>query len=149
MNQHTRREHGGEVQNQCAYCTLVFNNQCNFHQHLKNAHGLLVWNRGQSKNQAVPVQPENLGALEIYEIKGNDHTDVLSFMNSSRYHINEIIRKKSLEGLQKVQLSLSITLTERVNEEEKHVIFTLTLKYKLCTRMVSPKVSSLTPCSIL
>ena len=41
MNQHTRREHGGEVQNQCAYCTLVFNNQSNFHQHLKNAHGLL------------------------------------------------------------------------------------------------------------
>ena len=121
MNQHTRREHGGEVQKQCAYCTLVFNNQSNFHQHLKNAHGLPVWNRGQSNNQAVPVQSAIRGALEIYEIEGNDHTDVLSFMNSSRYHINELIRQKTLEGPQKVQLSLSITLTKGINEEEKHV----------------------------
>ena len=121
MNQHTRREHGGEVQNQFAYCTLVFNNQSNFHQHLKTAHRLPVWNRGQSNNQAVPVQLAIRGALEIYEIEGNDHTDVLSFMNSSRYHINELIRQKTLEGPQKVQLSLSITLTKGINEEEKHV----------------------------
>ena len=120
MNQHTRREHDGEVQNQCAYCTLVFNNQSNFHQHLKNAHGSPVWNRGQSNNQAVPVQSLIRGALEIYEIEGNDHTDVLSFMNSSRYHINELIRQKTLEVPQKDQLSLSITLTKRINDE-KHV----------------------------
>ena len=80
-----------------------------------------VWNRGQSNNQAVPVQSAIRGALEIYEIEGNDHTDVLSFMNSSRYHINELIRQKTLEGPQKVQLSLSITLTKGINEEEKHV----------------------------
>ena len=42
-------------------------------------------------------------------------------MNSSRYHINELIRQKTLEGPQKVQLSLSITLTKGINEEEKHV----------------------------
>ena len=121
MNQHTRRERGGELQNQCAYCTVVFNNQSNFHKHLKNAHGLPVWNRGQSNNQAVPVQSAIRGALEIYEIEGNDHTDVLSFMNSSMYHINELLRQKTLEGPQKVQLSLSITLTKGINEEEKHV----------------------------
>ena len=121
MKQHNRREHGGELQNQCAYCALVFNNQSNFHQHLNNAHRLPVWNRGQSNNQAVPAQPAILGVLEIYETEGNDHTDVLSFMSSSRYHINELIRQKTLEGPQKVQLCLSITLTKGVNEEEKHV----------------------------
>ena len=98
-------------------------NQSNIHQHLKNAHGLPVWNRGQSNNQAVPLQSAIRGALEIYEIEGNDHTDVLSFMNSSRYHINELIRQKTLEGPQKVQLSLSITLTKGINEEEKHLTF--------------------------
>ena len=123
INQHTRREHGGEVQKQCAYCTLVFNNQSNFHQHLKNAHGLPAWNRGQSNNQAVPVQSAIRGDLEIYQIEGNGHTDVLPFMNSSRYHINELIRQKTLEGPQKVQLFLSITLTKGVNEQEKHVTF--------------------------
>ena len=121
MNQHTRREHGGEVQNHCAYCTLVFNNQSNFNQHLENAHGLPFWNRGQSNSQAVPVQSAIRGALEIYETEGNDHTDVLSFRNSSRYHINELIRQKTLEGPQKVQLSLSIKLNKGVNEEEKLV----------------------------
>ena len=121
MNQHSRWEHGGEVQNQCAYCPLVFNNQSNFHQHLKNVHGLPVWNRGQGNNQAVPVNSAIRGALEIYEIEGNDHTDVLSFMNSTRYHLNELIRQKTLEGPQKVQLCLIITLTKGVNEEEKHV----------------------------
>ena len=120
MNQHSRREHGGEVQNQCAYCPLVFNNQSNFHQHLKNIHGLPVWNQGHDNNQAVPVQSAIRGALEIYEIEGNDHTDVSSFMNLSRYHITELIRQKTLEDPQKVQLSLSITLTKGVTEEEKH-----------------------------
>ena len=121
MHQHTQREHGGEVQNQCAYCTLVFNNKSNFHQHLKNAHGSPVWNRGQSNKQAVPVQSAIRGALEIYEIDGNDHTDVLFFMNSSRYRINEFISQKTLEGLQKFHLCLSNTLSKRVNEEEKHI----------------------------
>ena len=119
MNQYTRRKHGGEFQNQFAYCTLVFINQSNFHQHLKTAHGLPFWNRGQSNNQAVPVQSAIRGALEIYEIEGNDHTDVWSFMNSSRYHIDVLIRQKTLESPQKVQLSLSITLTKGIDEERK------------------------------
>ena len=94
MNHHNQREDGGEVQNQCAYCTLVFNNQSKFHQHLKNAHGLLVWNLGRSSNIEVPAQSENRGALEIYEVEYNDHDDVLYFMNLSRYHINERIMSK-------------------------------------------------------
>ena len=42
-------------------------------------------------------------------------------MNSSRYHNNELIRQKTLEVPQKVQFSLSITLTKGINEEEEHV----------------------------
>ena len=133
MNQHIRLEHGGEIQNQRAYCTLVFNNQSNFHQHLKNAHGLPVWNRGQGNSQAVTVQSAIRGALEIHQIESKDQTDDMSFMNSSRYHINELIRQKTPEGPQKVQISLSITLTKGNNEEEKHVlIYAITEIQNVC-----------------
>ena len=100
--------------------TEVFNNRSSLHQHLKTVHGLCLepWSKF---DQATPVHSAVRGALEVYEMEGNGLNDVLSFVHSTRYQIKELKPQKTIKIPQKVDLSLSISLTKGVYEYANYI----------------------------
>ena len=66
MTGHCRSRHGGKtVENVCIYCNHCFMSKDNFAQHMRNRHGLPVWDTNEateieSPNQAGPSRSRKI-----------------------------------------------------------------------------------------
>ena len=119
----------------------------NFAQHMRNRHGLPVWDTNEatepeSPNQAgpsrgrmferapprqrdswpKPVHSAFNGGVEIYNIKPTLEIDLLAYLNSVKPEIDEILLNKTSHGAQKVQLTAELKLLKpRVDDEDEHI----------------------------
>ena len=147
---HRRSRHGGKtVESVCIYCNDCFMSKDNFAQHMRNRHVLLVWDTNEateteSPSQAgpsrarkferagpssrqrdsspKPVQSAFNGGGEIYNIKPTLEIDLLTYLNSVKPEIDEILPNKTIHGAQKVQLTAELKLLKsRVDDEDKHI----------------------------
>ena len=129
VHQHMKEDHKGSLEKICVYCNTVFSSSKQYADHVKEVHGLPVWDVEETESvEWKPMESALRGNVKVFDLVQENslsvpQTDILQLFMSVKHLIDSIVDEHTTSSAQKVQISAEVDLIKPMaDNEEDHKI---------------------------